>query len=166
MELTVRPEPEFIWVANNWVWPDNEQREEGLILYVPLVPPVDPLDHAAALADYYRQRPGLLVSSTSGAVSGDLNLNAFRFNDRIANEFTDRLSGAGGIGNVTLASQASPGRGFIPNEVDFLDFGGVLTSLMAKAWARSPIFGEHISARRVCKPAPRIAGRWPRAARA
>jgi ribosomally synthesized peptide (two-chain TOMM family) len=132
LQFKVKEKTDFIWVADNWVWPDNETEQEGLTLYVPLVPPDELEDHAAALADYYRQRPGLLVSNTSGAVSGDLNLNAFKFNEHIASAFANnRISG---IGNVALGNLAPPAGGLVPGEVDFLDFGVVLTSIMAKAW--------------------------------
>jgi len=131
LTLTVRQQEEFIWVGDDWVWPSDPAKQEGLVLRVPLRGPDDARERASALAAYYEQRPSLLSDDNVDLPSSIINPMAFNFSDSLSTFMASRSRAPM---PVEFSSQLSRGGRLIPEPTSFLDFQVVLIALMAKAW--------------------------------
>lgn len=136
LSLKVKKETEFKWIGDDWVWP--EDKEDELVLYLPLKPKIPAEKHALALADYYHSRPSMFGRGPSPSASTVLSSSGVKIQDFFAEALqqfakTKMMPGTK-TAPLRISSREPPRDGFFPNHLSFLDFEVVLNSIMARAW--------------------------------
>jgi ribosomally synthesized peptide (two-chain TOMM family) len=136
LTLKVVDGKEMKWIGDNWIWPVAAKNGEGLKVYVPLKPPKNATQdqYPAALADYYRKRPSLLVSDDqlSGWSLGSLD-----------GSLAGGVAGANGSPGGAFTFAPTPKGGFVPQGTDFANFEVALVYAMSRAW-ESVEFREYL----------------------
>jgi ribosomally synthesized peptide (two-chain TOMM family) len=122
------------WIGTDWIWPVTPTQGEGIKLYVPLTAPksATPDQYGAALADYYRLCPSLLMSNS-------LSWTITCLDSKTVGRGSSPSTGSAG----TSVPSPAPVGGFVPASIEFANFEVALLYALARAWV-SVEFREYL----------------------
>lgn len=107
------------WAGDDWVWPSD--REDSLIVKLPISNAPPEASRALALATYYAQRPSIFGTPAGGG-------------SNLRSSAGSEVGAGSSGGSIRFAGTKPPVDGFTPSSGGFSDFSVVLVSALAKAW--------------------------------